>query len=297
MKTHARVRRATSKTPGSVVKARVFFPTPRSAHFVIYVVDKGICMQAYEVRMAHDVIFLDKLCIWGWGLTPALARATAVTVIYDSAATQGALRWAVDLGLEPKFLVKAHQRALRIRACYPHPDESPTPTAPSSKCKPSCKGFKPPVVQSLVKWRSEERNPIPRMKFRDIYAYVGTPLKHTSQVVSRCMQVLYMQALQAVQTMGLPTMLGVRDLWSAVQRITNVAVHMHLCERDMDDMYWRIPKAQVIQAQVDTAKWVAKWRPTRRRGYTRLTHQHVFQRVSHSSANNFGPIRQITYSK
>jgi len=166
----------------------------------------------------------------------------------------------VDLGLEPKFLVKAHQRALRIRACYPHPDESPTPTAPSSKCKPSCKGFKPPVVQSLVKWRSEERNPIPRMKFRDIYAYVGTPLKHTSQVVSRCMQVLYMQALQAVQTMGLPTMLGVRDLWLAVQRITNVAGHMHLCERDMDDMYWRIPKAQVIQAQVDTAKWVAKWR-------------------------------------
>ena len=43
MKTHARVRRATAKTPGSVVKARVFFPTPRSAHFGIYVVDKGIC--------------------------------------------------------------------------------------------------------------------------------------------------------------------------------------------------------------------------------------------------------------
>ena len=45
MKTHARVRRATSKTPGSVVKARVFFPTPRSAHFVIYVVDKGISVK------------------------------------------------------------------------------------------------------------------------------------------------------------------------------------------------------------------------------------------------------------
>ena len=43
MKTHARVRRATSKTLGSVVKARVFFSTPRSVHFVIYVVDKGIC--------------------------------------------------------------------------------------------------------------------------------------------------------------------------------------------------------------------------------------------------------------
>ena len=36
---------------------------------------------------------------------------------------------------------------------------------------------------------------------------------------------------------------------------------------------------------------------TRRRGYTRLTHQHLFHRVSHSSANNFGHIRQITYSK
>ena len=38
----ARVRRATSKTPRSAVKTRVFFLTPRSAHFVIYVVDKGI---------------------------------------------------------------------------------------------------------------------------------------------------------------------------------------------------------------------------------------------------------------
>ena len=30
------------KPPGSVVKARVFFQTPRSGHFVIYVVDNGI---------------------------------------------------------------------------------------------------------------------------------------------------------------------------------------------------------------------------------------------------------------
>ena len=53
MKTHARVRRATSKTPGSVVKARVFFPTPRSAHFVIYVVDKGILHFAQLIAKAH----------------------------------------------------------------------------------------------------------------------------------------------------------------------------------------------------------------------------------------------------
>ena len=30
------------KPPRSAVKTRVFFPTPRSAHFIIYVVDKGI---------------------------------------------------------------------------------------------------------------------------------------------------------------------------------------------------------------------------------------------------------------
>ena len=51
MKTHARVRRATSKTPGSIVKARVFFPTPRSAHFVIYVVDKGIYLHVLWCTM------------------------------------------------------------------------------------------------------------------------------------------------------------------------------------------------------------------------------------------------------
>ena len=38
MKPHARVRRATSETPGSVVKARVFQPSLRSAPVVIYVV-------------------------------------------------------------------------------------------------------------------------------------------------------------------------------------------------------------------------------------------------------------------
>ena len=48
MTTHARVRRATSKTPGSVVKTRVLVPTPRSAHFVIYVVDKGIFLVHFK---------------------------------------------------------------------------------------------------------------------------------------------------------------------------------------------------------------------------------------------------------
>ena len=52
MKTHARVRRATSKTPGSVIKARVFFPTPRSADFVIYVVDKGIWALRHSGQMS-----------------------------------------------------------------------------------------------------------------------------------------------------------------------------------------------------------------------------------------------------
>ena len=51
MKIHARVRHATSKTRGSVVKARVFFPTPRSAHFVIYVSDKRIYLGAWCVRL------------------------------------------------------------------------------------------------------------------------------------------------------------------------------------------------------------------------------------------------------
>ena len=50
MKTHARVRRDTSKTPRSVIKAREFFPTPRSAHFVIYVVDKRIYAQAIHTH-------------------------------------------------------------------------------------------------------------------------------------------------------------------------------------------------------------------------------------------------------
>ena len=65
MKTHARVRRATSITPGSVVKARVFFPTPRSAHFVIYVVDKGICTSLGRVFHGLGLAKLSVLCSSG----------------------------------------------------------------------------------------------------------------------------------------------------------------------------------------------------------------------------------------
>ena len=64
MKTHARVRRATSKTPGSVVQAEVFLPSLRSAQFVIYAVDKGIC-ERKEGRL------ISSSNAWGPWLSPA----------------------------------------------------------------------------------------------------------------------------------------------------------------------------------------------------------------------------------
>ena len=54
IKSHARVRRAPSKTLRSVIKTRVFFPTPKSARFVIYVVDKGIWCQQPIMRPFGD---------------------------------------------------------------------------------------------------------------------------------------------------------------------------------------------------------------------------------------------------
>ena len=52
-------------------------------------------------------------------------------------------------------------------------------------------------------------------------------------------------------------MLRVRDLWMTVERIVNHAQgSLHLCERDMDDMYWRIPKRDAIQALQDVVQWV-----------------------------------------
>ena len=84
----------------------------------------GICMQAYEQRMVHDVILSEKISIWGWVSTPAPAKATTVAEVYESATKQGVLQEAIDLGLEPKYLLKVQQRELRIKMCYPLVDEN-----------------------------------------------------------------------------------------------------------------------------------------------------------------------------
>ena len=48
MKIHARARQATSKTPGRVLKAGMFLPSPKSALYVLGVVDKGILAYVYN---------------------------------------------------------------------------------------------------------------------------------------------------------------------------------------------------------------------------------------------------------
>ena len=73
---------------------------------------------------------------------------------------------------------------------------------------------------------------------------------------------------------------------------------LHLCERDMDDMYWRILKLDVIQAQVDVARWVAKWRRCPTLWFS--VHKggdHTLDRIGKGASTQFWSIPMMFVSK
>ena len=76
---------------------------------------------------------------------------------------------------------------------------------------------------------------MPVMKFCNIYAHIGTPLKRTSQIVNRCMQVVYMQALWR----RTPT------LWSSVRKGRDHALDR--IGKGAISQFWSIPMSFVLK--------------------------------------------------
>ena len=100
----------------------------------------------------------------------------------------------------------------------------------------------------MLKWKSIETGVHPLIKWREVIAFCNVPLKRYARVIGRCLQLLVKALYLECTTLGFPLMLGTRDFSQACIRLSSHTSAVHVCEQDMQDMYWEIPKVQVLES-------------------------------------------------
>ena len=108
-----------------------------------------------------------------------------------------------------------------------------------------------PTLFSMLKWKSIESGVDPLIKWREVIAFCSVPLKRYARVIGRCLQLLVKALYLECTTLGFPLMLGTRDFSQACIRLSSQTSAVHICEQDIQDMYWEIPKPQVMES----VKW------------------------------------------
>ena len=71
-------------------------------------------------------------------------------------------------------------------------------------------------------------------------------MKGCAKLVSQCLQLIAMEGHRHLRCLGMPVMVGVRDVVGTIARISPSMPRVSLHEADMDDMLWNIPKQDII---------------------------------------------------
>jgi hypothetical protein len=83
-------------------------------------------------------------------------------------------------------------------------------------------------------------------KWRDIVSFKFHILRSYARLISRSLQLVVNEVYRHFQTLGMPSMLGVRDMLAALGRTLPVWCTVRPDEADMTDMFWHIPKSEVV---------------------------------------------------
>ena len=106
----------------------------------------------------------------------------------------------------------------------------------------------PPSLFAMLKWESVERGDNTLVRRRDVVAFCNVVLKRYARVIGRCLQVLTKALYLNCTTSGFPLMPGTRDFEQTCIRLSAHTTHVQVVEKDMQDMYWEIPKSQVLDS-------------------------------------------------
>ena len=201
-------------------------------------VASGVCRKLLNTHLLMDVIFGDKFSIWGWGSAVRHAKVLAVKEIVRRARDGRVLAQACSLHLGHPDLLEPYQAERFFQSLLCTEDVS-VHLAP-----PLC----PPTLFSMLKWKSVEHGAEALLKWREVIAFCKVPLKRHARVIGRCLQVLVKLLYLDSTTIGFPLMLGTRDFGRACIHLSPDTSRVKVCEQDMHDMYWKIPKEEVLQS-------------------------------------------------
>ena len=208
------------------------------------------CARLQDSKLLLDTLGGTRFQVWGWADSAATAHNAVVDITLSRARSTEVLANIVSAGLGCKewlnaksaetWLSKMADKPITLRVCAPS-------------------------LLWLLKWKSKEFGPEPALKWRDIVSYARHIFKRYAKAVGRSLQLLVRELCHLQQGIGFQNLLGVRDQARAFQKFhTTVGTHstVHLAEKDMTDMFWEIPKPQIISA----LQWaIAK---SKRRGKT-----------------------------
>ena len=124
----------------------------------------------------------------------------------------------------------------------PRPDDpGPGPTTVARKAL-----FSSPSIFSILKWKTVEQGAEACARWRDIVFLKFHILRSYARLISRSLQLVVNEIYRHFQTLGMPSMLGVRDMLAALGRTLPVWCTVGPDEADMADMFWHIPKSEVV---------------------------------------------------
>ena len=203
----------------------------------------GMCDVLLEQHTFDSVLFGKKFALWGWGDTPAMARALALHEIISNARTAGVIQDAWDAGVCRKcFLTEEATMTWLHSELMLHSEGHGETNTNTNLLKLPVAG---PPLFDLLKWKCQEHgNKL--VKYRTVVSYKNHPLQSYSRVISRCLQRGLEELMVRTTVLGFPGMLGLRDVIFAARRVGATPGGLELKEMDMDDMFWEIPQTEVI---------------------------------------------------
>jgi hypothetical protein len=195
----------------------------------------GTCRRLEDARALKDIVGGDKFSIWGYSSSTNLSRKMCLAHILDTAMEAGLFKDMLEHESLPTFLKVPdwQERLVDVNM---------------GRCM-----FTPPSLFSILKWKSDPYE-LGVLKWRDVVSFAGHPLRKWAKLVSRCIQLLVREVGEVIRSFCLPTMVGVRDLLGCMARTNPQWSNSVGAEMDMDDMFWQIPKDEVIPSLTYLAK-------------------------------------------
>ena len=206
------------------------------------------CRVLEEDRVIHSYLGGDRFVLWGVAENKSAAQAAVVYDTLMSAQAHGIVDAAVRHNLLRKGYTDLHWAADHVNSVYPDPmDATPLDDADPGPRQHRPKAlFGAPSIFSILKWKTVEQGAEACVKWRDIVSFKFHILRSYARLISRSLQLVVSEVYRLLQTLGMPTMTGVRDMLGSLGRFMPVWSTVQPDEADMADMFWHIPKDDVV---------------------------------------------------